>query len=482
MTHPPTRRSLVILTLGLLGVSTVARQAAAADLVELVKQVEHAVVRVDTDGAFGSGVIVDNRGYVFTNYHVIDDASKATITLRSGEVLQCKGLLAFDRSRDLAVLKTDEIKPPSAIKIAPQPPSVGAAVAAFGNPRGFSFSTSEGIVAAVRSGAELARTIGDEIYREMGYTENAEWIQTTAPISGGNSGGPLVNMQGDVVGLNTWRSVGGQNLNFAISATDMRRLLATVDPSRLTDFDKLPKKAAPVVRRDTPYDDIEWSVELPTGRVFTFAIFEPEADVTRLMQAKNDDVVVIKHRNGAVYAAASHEGGVLHGLTVAQHESKSPMAIMTYQEGKRHGNLLTFDEKGDAVLFAQYLNGRRHGFECLFQEGDLVLLNQYKFDRPEYIQLVKQGRLLEGFDDLAKAEKHAAAKQLLAQLDEAETEIKRNEIDFRKQVSAYEREARRARARELAPEKRARIRARANQRAAQGAAFLREMYRRAYGR
>lgn len=88
----------VMLALGLVAVGAIARPVAAADLVQLVKQVEHAVVRVDTDRGIGSGVIVDNRGYLFTNYHVIDGASKATITLRSGAVLQCKGLLAIDRA------------------------------------------------------------------------------------------------------------------------------------------------------------------------------------------------------------------------------------------------------------------------------------------------------------------------------------------------------------------------------------------------
>ena len=82
-------------------------------------------------------------------------------------------------------------------------------------PRGLSFSASEGIVSAVRSAAELT---------DFGIPLDGEWIQTTTPISSGNSGGPLVDLFGQVVGINTFHLVKGQNLNFAISASDIKRI------------------------------------------------------------------------------------------------------------------------------------------------------------------------------------------------------------------------------------------------------------------
>src|SRR5947209_8480877 len=85
--------------------------------------------------------------------------------------------------------------------------SLADLVAAFGAPQGLSFSASEGIVSAVRSGKELKSML--PAYQATGYSEAATWVQTTAAISPGNSGGPLVNMKGEVVGLNTWAYTAG---------------------------------------------------------------------------------------------------------------------------------------------------------------------------------------------------------------------------------------------------------------------------------
>ncbi len=125
----------------------IALPVAADELVDVVKRVENAVVRIDTDQALGSGVVVDDRGYVFTNYHVIEDATRVTIKLRSGEEVKALGFVAIDVGRNLALLKTDPLKP-CGIRIAKKPPSIGEKVAAFGNPQGYEFSTTEGIVSA----------------------------------------------------------------------------------------------------------------------------------------------------------------------------------------------------------------------------------------------------------------------------------------------------------------------------------------------
>ncbi len=456
--------------------------AVALDLVDLVKKVEHSVVRVDTDTGFGSGVIVDDRGYVFTNFHVIDGATKVTITLRSGELMQAKGFLAVDPSRDLALVKTDKLDGAHAVRIAAGAPQVGEKVAAFGNPRGFSFTTSEGIISGVRTGKDVSATIGADNYRALGFGANATWVQTTAPISPGNSGGPLVNMNAEVVGLNTWHYAAGQNLNFAISAADMNRLLGAADAANLSGFVALPKRAMPLdppTGRNRPSG---FNVELPTGRVFSLAIFETELTTVRLNANNTEGVVVIKHPNGAMYAAASQQKGVLNGVTLAQYENRQPMVYAQYADGKRHGNLKTWDEAGRPVLFAQYLKGRRNGFSCMFADGELAMLVQYKYDKPEWIQLMADRKVLEGFSSQEEAEKHPEARELLARLEELEARIKKNEVAFRKQVSAHEQERRKALARKLGPEKRRRIQQRSAARAAASAAFLREMYRRAYGR
>ena len=125
--------------------------------------------------------------------------------------------------KDLALLKitTDsgKIRP---LVLAPVPPRKGEEVAAFGAPLGYAFSTTRGIVSGIRSRTEMI---------PAGMRLNVRWIQTDASISVGNSGGPLVNLRGEVVGVNTMIGRrGAQNLNFAISADDVREVIGRASP------------------------------------------------------------------------------------------------------------------------------------------------------------------------------------------------------------------------------------------------------------
>lgn len=183
-------------------------------LPDLIEQVERSVVRIAVEAeqgeAIGSGFVVGREGAVLTNYHVIEGAASAVVQFRDGTKAAVTGVLKLDDQRDLAVVKIDL----PADRLVPLPlandlPRKGEKVAAFGAPQGLSFSASEGIVSAVRPAEEVDQAAGT-------------YIQTTAAISGGNSGGPLVNMFGEVVGANTFKRRDGENLNFAISSDDVR--------------------------------------------------------------------------------------------------------------------------------------------------------------------------------------------------------------------------------------------------------------------
>lgn len=154
----------------------------------------------------GSGFFIDDKGRVITNAHVMDDAYSAEVISESnyyGDVT----LLKLDELLDLALVQVEAIEESPLQfnfkrKIRP-----GERVVAIGNPLGLEKSISDGLISAIRHYGEI------------------EYIQTTAPISPGSSGGPLLNLAGEVVGVTTAAFTEGQNLNFAISANSIQPFL-----------------------------------------------------------------------------------------------------------------------------------------------------------------------------------------------------------------------------------------------------------------
>ena len=154
--------------------------------------------------SLGSGFIISDDGYIFTNAHVVNNADDISVKLTDKREFKAK-LIGVDRRSDVALLKIDatglpkvEIGDPSKLK-------VGEWVAAIGSPFGFENSVTAGIVSA------KGRELPDENY--------VPFIQTDVPINPGNSGGPLFNLQGEVVGINSqiWSRTGGyMGLSFAI--------------------------------------------------------------------------------------------------------------------------------------------------------------------------------------------------------------------------------------------------------------------------
>ena len=187
-------------------------------MTELVAQVDRSVVRIivksDQGASVGSGFVIDVDGSIMTNYHVIEGSRTAEVEFETGEKANVVGFTTIDKARDLAIIKIGlGQKPLQQVRVASELPQKGEKVAAFGAPRGLGFTASDGIISAIRKTPEFpARSAGT-------------YLQTTAPISPGNSGGPLVNMRGEVVGVNSFK-MEGENLNFAASATDIRDVIA----------------------------------------------------------------------------------------------------------------------------------------------------------------------------------------------------------------------------------------------------------------
>ncbi|MEM9941904.1 MAG: trypsin-like peptidase domain-containing protein [Planctomycetota bacterium] len=215
----------------------VSSQGSNADLSmsELIKKVEPSIVRlkvesIDGEGV-GSGFFIDTEGKIITNMHVIDGATSIQVESADGKKCEALGYIVSDRSKDLAIIQIEPDKMDMVpIAIADDFPEKGEKVVAFGAPLGFSFSQTEGIVSAIRSGLEIKQTLeelsrmGDRTY---GNDLKLDWIQHTAAISGGNSGGPLVNMRGELVGVNSWTHPSGQNLNFASVMKAVEKVFST---------------------------------------------------------------------------------------------------------------------------------------------------------------------------------------------------------------------------------------------------------------
>ncbi|MFK7735334.1 MAG: S1C family serine protease [Pirellulaceae bacterium] len=193
-------------------------RAQAQSFADVIEQAEQSVVRIevssDEGASLGSGFIIDNEGTMITNCHVLAGAHTATAYFPNGRSSPVLGTLIIDETRDIIVAKI-RVKDTPALAIANSLPRKGEEVMALGAPKGLSFSATKGIVSAIRPAQEMRDDVGR-------FEVQGTWIQVDAPISPGNSGGPLINNKGEVVAMSTLASQGSaQNLNFGISSQDI---------------------------------------------------------------------------------------------------------------------------------------------------------------------------------------------------------------------------------------------------------------------
>ena len=202
--------------------SSVSAQDQLPDLVRRIKPSAVAIETFDARGeklTRGSGFFID-KDRVVTNRHVIDGAYRADVHLMSGNSYPVKSVLGVDAEGDVALLKVDapanQVRPLLLERTSPQE---GESVVVIGNPLGLEGSVTNGIVSAVRDIPGFGRI-----------------IQITAPISPGSSGSPVVNMDGEVIGVATLQITGGQSVNFAIPSERIAQLdrTAQADPQQVS--------------------------------------------------------------------------------------------------------------------------------------------------------------------------------------------------------------------------------------------------------
>ena len=172
----------------------------------------------------GSGFIVSSDGYILTNDHVAGNATKISVTLTSGETVEAK-LIGSDRNSDVAVLKIEKDNLDFARLGNSDDVIIGEWVIALGNPFGlFEINDKPTVTVGVVSATDMkVNADGNRVYKDM--------IQTDASINTGNSGGPLVNAEGEVIGMNTIIFTGGQfnsgsiGVGFSISINRVKKIM-----------------------------------------------------------------------------------------------------------------------------------------------------------------------------------------------------------------------------------------------------------------
>jgi S1-C subfamily serine protease len=172
----------------------------SADFSGIIENAVKGVVSIKTNVAQGTGFIITDDGYLVTNAHVMEGATNAA-AITSDQEMKTLTLIGYNNEMDIALLKIsgnyDSLKFDDSDNV-----KIGEKVIAIGNPLGLSFSVTEGIVSAVNR-----RVRGS----------SGEYIQTDTALNPGNSGGPLINTDGKVIGINNFK-IAGDNIGFALES------------------------------------------------------------------------------------------------------------------------------------------------------------------------------------------------------------------------------------------------------------------------
>ncbi len=183
-------------------------KSSSGDFSEVINRAVRSVVSVGTEKTSGTGFIISPDGYIITNHHVIARAQQIAALTYDKRVISAR-LIGYDSNRDIALLKIqgeyDYLELADSDDL-----NVGQKVIAIGNPLGLSFTVTEGIISALD--------------RE-GPNGLEEYIQTDVSLNPGNSGGPLIDTRGKVIGVNNFKLGNAESLGFALESNMVRQVV-----------------------------------------------------------------------------------------------------------------------------------------------------------------------------------------------------------------------------------------------------------------
>jgi S1-C subfamily serine protease len=235
------------------------------------------VVNSHDEHFVGAAFLAFSNGIAVTSWHVISDATNVSARFAGGQPLSVLGLIDKDEKHDLALIRLDVTNHPL-VQLNTNFPAIGSRACVIGAPKGFEFSITDGLLSQIQT------------------VDGYDQFQVSCPISGGNSGGPLINDRGEVIGITSWTKRDAQNLSFATPA----RFLAGLNPSlppvswpQATIPSKplattRPANAKPVATPLSPEKnvlDLKEFLQSSVGKLITVAIFDGDDE-------KQFDIVV----------------------------------------------------------------------------------------------------------------------------------------------------------------------------------------------
>lgn len=180
---------------------------------EIARNKKSIVLIKTSDESIGSGIIISDKGYILTSYHVIKGITKYSAFFQGKDNSMGQeaplDLIGFDEEKDIALLKLKTTSPEHGYIPIGNSNNVkeGEKIITISSPQGIINTISDGIISGIRN------------------EENIKYLQITAPISEGSSGGALMNMKGELIGIITFKAADGENLNFALSSRDIINFL-----------------------------------------------------------------------------------------------------------------------------------------------------------------------------------------------------------------------------------------------------------------
>ena len=222
-------------TICILGLNGITEAKVSRDIAKQAFPSVVMLVMEDDNGqplSLGSGFFV-REDIVATNLHVVEGAAGGYAKMvGKKQKYDITGYVAIDRKMDLVLLKINKIKAPAITLGDSSKIAVGDEIFAVGNPKGLEGTFSKGIISAIRK------------------IEEDTLLQITAPISPGSSGGPILNSEGDVIGISVATFKGGQNLNFAIPVSYLSNLLTNIKSAKALSVKEKPEKKVKSILND----------------------------------------------------------------------------------------------------------------------------------------------------------------------------------------------------------------------------------------